>query len=577
MSRRTLSDSTGWISDATRAFGQMCLAARRLVERGVRFVQIFHGTNGGAGAWDAHGGLRQNHAAQCAQVDRPIAGLAHRSEAARAARRDDRRLGDRVRPHARARKEATAATIIRSASRSGWPAAASREASPTARPTSSASTPSKTATTSPTSTPRCCTSLASTRAGSRFPATSGWKSTSANRSGRSSPEELVIDLRASTTTILHGSGHGLSGVALAAMLERDGFGQGDGDGARATAWKPPDGRPHFAPKAKNVIWLFMIGGTSHVESFDPKPALNRYAGKTIAETPFAGALKNKLSGNLRVLLQDQPELHIRRSLYPLQVGYRKRGEAGIEISDWWPHLGSCIDDTCRHPLDVDDRQRPRGTASIPHRPAHARGAVSHDRLVGPLWPRVARTTTCRASSCSARRLPIAAADWGATARSYLGPEHDGIQLSVDPRNPLPFATPARDVFREEQAGEFELLGRLNRLSAARYPDDPALRARIKSYELAFRMQTAVPEVMQLSGEPAAIAASVRAGPGCDPRLRADVPFGPAAGRARRAVRADLPRVQRRRRRLGCSQRLAAEPRRPVCARSTGRSRGCSPI
>jgi hypothetical protein len=69
---------------------------------------------------------------------------------------------------------------------------------------------------------------------------------------------------------------------------------------------------------------------------------------------------------------------------------------------------------------------------------------------------------------------------------------------------LPFATPARGVFHEEQAGEFELLGRLNRLSAARYPDDAALRARIKSYELAFRMQTAVPEVMQLTGEPAAM-------------------------------------------------------------------------
>ncbi len=92
---------------------------------------------------------------------------------------------------------------------------------------------------------------------------------------------------------------------------------------------------------------------------------------------------------------------------------------------------------------------------------------------------------------------------GGHGASYLGPEHDGIQLSVDPKNPLPFATPARDVFREEQAGEFELLGRLNGLSAGRHPFDAALRARIKSYELAFRMQTAVPEVMQLSEEPAA--------------------------------------------------------------------------
>ena len=73
----------GLDQDVTRSFGQMCLSARRMVERGVRFVQIFHGSNGGAGAWDAHGGLRKNHAAQCAQVDRPIGGLVDRPEAAR--------------------------------------------------------------------------------------------------------------------------------------------------------------------------------------------------------------------------------------------------------------------------------------------------------------------------------------------------------------------------------------------------------------------------------------------------------------------------------------------------------------
>jgi hypothetical protein len=59
----------------TRPFGELCLAAARLVERGVRFVQIFHGSNGGAGAWDAHGGLKANHTTLCAQVDKPIAGL----------------------------------------------------------------------------------------------------------------------------------------------------------------------------------------------------------------------------------------------------------------------------------------------------------------------------------------------------------------------------------------------------------------------------------------------------------------------------------------------------------------------
>src|SRR5690348_10264614 len=72
---------TRWTGDwssvvcSSDLFGRQCLAARRLVERGVRFVQVFHGSNGGAGAWDAHGDLRNGHSRLCGQVDRPIAAL----------------------------------------------------------------------------------------------------------------------------------------------------------------------------------------------------------------------------------------------------------------------------------------------------------------------------------------------------------------------------------------------------------------------------------------------------------------------------------------------------------------------
>src|SRR5262245_39270475 len=86
-------------------------------------------------------------------------------------------------------------------------------------------------------------------------------------------------------TFLADMGMGFAGLALGAMLERDGYGQNLSD------WTPPDGLPQFAPKAKSVIWFFMIGGVSHVESFDPKPALNRYAGMSISETPYAEGLK----------------------------------------------------------------------------------------------------------------------------------------------------------------------------------------------------------------------------------------------------------------------------------------------
>jgi hypothetical protein len=292
-------------------------------------------------------------------------------------------------------------------------------------------------------------------------------------------------------------GMGLGGVALSAMLHRDGSAQAKR--AEPTLWSPPDGKPHFTPRAKNVIWLFMIGGTSHLESFDPKPALNRYAGKTIAETPFADALKNKLTGNLRIVVPNDANGHIRQVLYPLQVGYGKRGESGIEVSDWWPHVGSCIDQLAviRSMWTTDNNH---GAQLQFHTGRH---------MLEGVFPTIGSWVRYGLGSLNddlpqfvVLGAPIADCCGGLAGHgsSYLGPEYDGIQLSVDPRNPLPFASPARDVFHEEQAGQFELLGKLNRLSAARYPDDTALRARIKSYELAFRMQTAVPDVVNLSDE-----------------------------------------------------------------------------
>src|SRR5690349_5527575 len=78
-------------------------------------------------------------------------------------------------------------------------------------------------------------------------------------------------------------GMGFTGLALGAMLARDGIVRADS----AAEWQPPNGQPHFVPKAKSVIWLFMNGGVSHLESFDPKPELTKYAGKSIVETPYA--------------------------------------------------------------------------------------------------------------------------------------------------------------------------------------------------------------------------------------------------------------------------------------------------
>src|SRR5580704_13113780 len=80
-------------------------------------------------------------------------------------------------------------------------------------------------------------------------------------------------------------GMGLTGLVLGTML-------GNNAATASDVWTPPDGKPHFAPKAKRVIWLFMLGGVSHVDTFDPKPALNKYAGKNISETPFKDTLNS---------------------------------------------------------------------------------------------------------------------------------------------------------------------------------------------------------------------------------------------------------------------------------------------
>ena len=117
-------------------------------------------------------------------------------------------------------------------------------------------------------------------------------------------------------------GHGIAGIAIAAMLERD------GSAADHERWRPPDGTPHFTPRAKNVIWLFMRGGLSHVESFDPKPALNKYAGKTISETRWKYVQDADRLKKLRVVAVQQDTQ--RNRLFALQTRFKPYGESAIE-------------------------------------------------------------------------------------------------------------------------------------------------------------------------------------------------------------------------------------------------------
>lgn len=285
-------------------------------------------------------------------------------------------------------------------------------------------------------------------------------------------------------------GMGFTGLALGAMLARDGIVRGDS----SAGWQPPDGKPHFEPKAKSVVWLFMNGGVSHMESFDPKPELTKYAGKPIGETPYHDAQNPEKLKLARVTVINDANGQQRNKLYPLQVGFRKYGEAGIEFSDWVPHMGSCVDDLAviRSMWTTDDNH---GAQTQFHSGRHmldgeypTLGAWVHYGLgtVNDNFPQFI--------SMGKREY------WNAKDGHYLGPAHDAIPVRVDPENPLDFGKPSSGISIEEQQIGFELVGRLNQLKAVEYPHDASLAARIKAYELAFRMQASVPDVLNLKSE-----------------------------------------------------------------------------
>lgn len=290
---------------------------------------------------------------------------------------------------------------------------------------------------------------------------------------------------------------GFTGLALGATLFSDGV--AGAASAPPPQGTPPDGRPRFAPRAKSVVWIFLSGGYSHVETFDPKPALNKYAGMTFDKTPFENPV-NSTKHHKRFRSVPAQEINVRDvypSIYPMQVGFAPRGRCGVEITDWWPRLAGCVDDiafvrsmwttdndhfaenqihTGRHRLD---EQQP------------SLGAWVHYGL-GTLNENLPKFVVLGGPTNSTTRWSIDSL--------YLGPEHAGVPLSIDPSNPLPFGQRDRRQSAEEQRNEYDLIGRLNRITAVEYPDDASLRARIRAYELAFRMQMAVPEALDFRPE-----------------------------------------------------------------------------
>ena len=279
---------------------------------------------------------------------------------------------------------------------------------------------------------------------------------------------------------------GFASLALGAMMHRDGLGKEEG-------WTPPDGRPHFPPKAKSVIWLFMNGGVSHMESFDPKPMLTKYGGKSIAETPYADTQDPKKLAIERLVVPDANG-NQRNTLYPLQIGFRKHGQSGIEVRDWFPQIAGQVDKLAivRSMWTTDSNH---GAQTQFHSGRHQNdgdfpnlGAWVHYGLAS------LNDDLPQFISIGNREY------WNKKDGHYLGPAHDAVPLRIDPNNPLDFGRPERPFSSQAQAVGVDLLKELNGLRAESTGKDADLSARIASYELAFRMQRSVPEAVNFSRE-----------------------------------------------------------------------------
>ena len=279
-------------------------------------------------------------------------------------------------------------------------------------------------------------------------------------------------------------GMGVTGMALGAMMA---------EGAKCSE------ATHFAPRAKSVIWIFLSGGYSHMETFDPKPALNKYAGMTFDKTPFDNPVNSPLHRK-RFRSVPSEEINVRDvypTIFPMQVDWKKRGASGIEVTDWWPHLAKHVDDISfvRNMWTTDndhaaENQFHTGRHKLDESQPSI-GAWAHYGL-GALNENLPKFVVLGGPTRSDTRESIDSL--------YLGPQYSGIPLALDPKNPLPFAQRNAGQTFEQQQQEYEAINQLNELTAVEYPDDQSLRARIRAYELAFRMQAAVPEAVDLTQE-----------------------------------------------------------------------------
>jgi hypothetical protein len=240
--------------------------------------------------------------------------------------------------------------------------------------------------------------------------------------------------------------------------------------------------PHYPAKAKRVIFLFMSGGPSHLETFDPKPELQRMHGQKLPASfgpvkTRRGVDKNKLLGTKRT--------------------FKKHGQSGIEVSDLLPHLAGCVDDLCvlrgchgdsvTHPESVYQMNTGSilmGRPSLGAWVAYGLGSENRNMPAFVVLPDPGGWVKGGAPA------------WG---NAFLPAAFQGTVVRGGATPVLHLHSPS-GVSTEQQRRTLDLINRLNQEHLRQREADSELTARIASYELAFRMQMHAPEIVNVSSE-----------------------------------------------------------------------------
>ena len=273
-------------------------------------------------------------------------------------------------------------------------------------------------------------------------------------------------------------GAGFGTIGLAGLIgEKTGFSSSLHGSSSPLAPKVP----HFAPKAKRIIQLFMPGGPSQVDTFDHKPALKEHAGK-------------------RPSLVDRKTLrNTKNGLMPSPFGFKQYGQTGKWVSDIFPEVGKMVDDICFiHSMHTDIPEHAGAIMMMnlghiqPNRPslgswlAYGLGSDS-DNLPGFV-------------AMSPRAQPRGKlANWG---NSFLPGAYAGSYVNINSMKPDAVIADLKNanLNRNEQRKQADLLTKLNSEFLARREKDAQIEAGIEAMEMAFRMQFSVPDVFDVSKE-----------------------------------------------------------------------------